>query len=152
MPHHTFIKRRLSFITHAVFITLLFTFCTGSVSDPVIDVISDNGEELLLQCESKGWYPEPEMLWLDAEGHVVSAGPTETVRGPDDLYTVSSRVTVDMRHGKRFTCRVQQNNHKTRQTHIHIYYFIEESSSFTGLITALVVVCIVIYVQKCRPI
>uniref|UniRef100_A0A3B4WZ65 Ig-like domain-containing protein n=1 Tax=Seriola lalandi dorsalis TaxID=1841481 RepID=A0A3B4WZ65_SERLL len=45
----------------------------------------------VLQCESKGWYPEPELLWLDGEGKLLSAGPTETVRGPDDLYTVSSR-------------------------------------------------------------
>uniref|UniRef100_A0A3Q1II50 Butyrophilin subfamily 3 member A2-like Ig-C domain-containing protein n=1 Tax=Anabas testudineus TaxID=64144 RepID=A0A3Q1II50_ANATE len=49
---------------------------------------------LVLKCESKGWYPEPELLWLDAEGKILSAGPTETVRGPDDLYTVSSRVTL----------------------------------------------------------
>ncbi|KAK2863314.1 hypothetical protein Q5P01_002847 [Channa striata] len=50
----------------------------GSVSVPVIEVFSGQSEELLLQCESKGWYPEPEVLWLDAEGHVLSAGPTET--------------------------------------------------------------------------
>ncbi|KAK2863352.1 hypothetical protein Q5P01_002885 [Channa striata] len=75
----------------------------------------------MLQCESKGWYPEPEVLWLDGEGHVLSAGPTETVRGPDDLYTVSSRVTVDKRHGNTFTCRVQQTNiNQTRETHIKV--------------------------------
>uniref|UniRef100_A0A3B4TG64 Ig-like domain-containing protein n=1 Tax=Seriola dumerili TaxID=41447 RepID=A0A3B4TG64_SERDU len=48
----------------------------------------------VLECKSKGWYPEPELLWLDGEGKLLSAGPTETVRGPDDLYTVSSRVTL----------------------------------------------------------
>uniref|UniRef100_A0A667YUC9 Ig-like domain-containing protein n=1 Tax=Myripristis murdjan TaxID=586833 RepID=A0A667YUC9_9TELE len=45
-------------------------------------------------CESKGWYPEPELFWLDAEGKLLSAGAPETVRGPDGLYTVSSRVTL----------------------------------------------------------
>ena len=73
----------------------------------------------MLQCESKGWYPEPEVFWLDSEGNLLSAGPTETVRGPDDLYTVSSRVTVEKRHNNNFTCRVQQNNiNQTRETHI----------------------------------
>ncbi len=41
-----------------------------------------------LQCESKGWYPQPEVVWLDGEGNVLSAGPAETVKGPDDLFSV----------------------------------------------------------------
>ncbi|XP_067380500.1 butyrophilin subfamily 2 member A2-like isoform X1 [Channa argus] len=124
----------------------------GSVSDPVIDVAPKNSEELLLQCKSEGWYPEPEVLWLDGEGNVLSAGPTETVRGPDDLYTVSSRVTVDKRHGHRFTCRVQQNIiNQTRETNIYIYYSTTDSPNATSLIfraLAFGSVCIVIFVWK----
>uniref|UniRef100_A0A7N6B5Z8 Ig-like domain-containing protein n=1 Tax=Anabas testudineus TaxID=64144 RepID=A0A7N6B5Z8_ANATE len=76
---------------------------------------------VVLQCESKGWYPEPELLWLDAEGKILSAGPTETVRGPDDLYTVSSRVTVEKRHSNNITCRVQERNiNQTRETQMHV--------------------------------
>ncbi|XP_055370105.1 putative butyrophilin subfamily 2 member A3 [Betta splendens] len=88
---------------------LLFV-CTGSVSDPSVAVVSDHDAELVLECRSGGWFPEPELLWLDAEGKLLSAGPTETVRGSDDLYTVSSRVTVDKRHSSRYTCRVQQTS------------------------------------------
>ncbi|XP_026182066.1 butyrophilin subfamily 2 member A2-like [Mastacembelus armatus] len=63
---------------------------TGSVSSPVITKISRNSRGAVeLDCESKGWYAEPEVLWLDSEGNLLSAGPTETLRGPDDLYTVS---------------------------------------------------------------
>uniref|UniRef100_A0A3Q1IE83 Ig-like domain-containing protein n=1 Tax=Anabas testudineus TaxID=64144 RepID=A0A3Q1IE83_ANATE len=81
--------------------------------------IDKDSETVVLQCESKGWYPEPELLWLDAEGKILSAGPTETVRGPDDLYTVSSRVTVEKRHSNNITCRVQQRNiNQTRETQI----------------------------------
>ncbi|XP_047454354.1 butyrophilin subfamily 3 member A2-like, partial [Mugil cephalus] len=84
----------------------------GAASSPVIEIISKSdgggggggGGGVVLQCESRGWYPEPEVLWLDAEGNLLSAGPPETVRGPDDLYTVSSRVTVDKRHNNSFTC------------------------------------------------
>ncbi|XP_055369986.1 butyrophilin subfamily 3 member A2-like isoform X2 [Betta splendens] len=82
----------------------------GSVSDPSVAVVSDHDAELVLECRSGGWFPEPELLWLDAEGKLLSAGPTETVRGSDDLYTVSSRVTVDKRHSSRYTCRVQQTS------------------------------------------
>ncbi|XP_047454131.1 butyrophilin-like protein 10 [Mugil cephalus] len=102
----------------------------GSVSTPIITVISNMSGRATLSCESRGWYPEPEVLWLDAEGNLLSAGPPETVRGPDHLYTVSSRVTVDKRHNNSFTCRVQQNNiHQTREAHIHVPdYFIVDST------------------------
>ncbi|KAG7233539.1 hypothetical protein INR49_006890 [Caranx melampygus] len=93
----------------------------GSVSSPVVQLAASNRGSMVLQCESKGWYPEPELLWLDAEGKLLSAGPTQTVRGPGDLYTVSSRVTVEKRHSNNFTCRVQQKNiNQTRDTQIHI--------------------------------
>ncbi|XP_051250669.1 butyrophilin subfamily 2 member A2-like isoform X1 [Dicentrarchus labrax] len=93
----------------------------GVVSTPIIEVVSNNNSSKVLQCESKGWYPEPEVVWLDGEGNLLSAGPTETVRGPDDLYTVSSRVTVEKRHSNNFTCRVQQKDiNQTRETHIYV--------------------------------
>ncbi|XP_075948273.1 butyrophilin subfamily 1 member A1-like [Anarhichas minor] len=92
-----------------------------AVSSPAISTIYTSSCKVVLQCESRGWYPEPEVLWLDGEGNLLSAGPTETVRGPDDLYTVSSRVTVEKRHSNSFTCRVQQRTIKqTRETHITV--------------------------------
>ncbi|XP_038558283.1 butyrophilin subfamily 3 member A2-like isoform X1 [Micropterus salmoides] len=104
----------------------------GAVSSPIIQVVSDNSSSVVLQCESAGWYPEPEVFWLDGEGNLLSAGPTETVRGPDDLYTVSSRVTVEKRHSNNFTCRVQQKDvNQTRDTHIQVTagFFRDQSSS-----------------------
>uniref|UniRef100_A0A4W6DRJ0 Ig-like domain-containing protein n=1 Tax=Lates calcarifer TaxID=8187 RepID=A0A4W6DRJ0_LATCA len=95
----------------------------GAVSSPTISLagLDKSISAVVLECESKGWYPEPEVLWLDGEGNLLSAGPTETVRGPDDLYTVSSRVTVEKRHSNSFTCRVQQNKtNQTRETKIHV--------------------------------
>uniref|UniRef100_A0A3B5B0I9 Ig-like domain-containing protein n=1 Tax=Stegastes partitus TaxID=144197 RepID=A0A3B5B0I9_9TELE len=94
----------------------------GAVSAPITTLAGTDGKGgVVLQCESAGWYPEPELLWLDGEGKLLSAGPPETVRGPDDLYTVSSRVTVEKRHSNTFTCRVQQNNiNQSRETRIHV--------------------------------
>ncbi|KAL7374711.1 hypothetical protein ABVT39_005923 [Epinephelus coioides] len=95
----------------------------GAVSSPVTSLagIDRSSSGVVLQCESAGWHPEPEVLWLDGEGNLLSAGPTETVRGPDDLYTVSSRVTVEKRHSNSFTCRVQQRNiNQTTETHIQV--------------------------------
>ncbi|KAK2899540.1 butyrophilin subfamily 3 member A2-like [Channa argus] len=112
----------------------------GSVSSPEIE-ISKLSSGVVLKCKSEGWYPEPEVLWFDVGGNVLSAGPTETVRGPDDLYTVSSTVTVDKRHGNRFNCRVQQNNiNQTRETHIHVPddFFTAQFSSSVRITISLV--------------
>ncbi|XP_031158471.1 butyrophilin subfamily 1 member A1-like isoform X2 [Sander lucioperca] len=111
----------------------LIQLVVGAVNSPFIVSINISSSGVVLQCESEGWYPEPEVLWLDGEGNLLSAGPTETVRGPDDLYTVSSRVTVEKRHSNSFTCRVQQKNiNQTRETHIHIaadFFTVPPSSS-----------------------
>ncbi|XP_035771914.1 butyrophilin subfamily 2 member A2-like [Neolamprologus brichardi] len=110
---------RAMILQHMIFCLLLIH--RGAVSFPKVTVISKNSSKVVLQCESAGWYPEPELLWLDGEGNLLSAGPTETLRGPDDLYTVSSRVTVEKRHSNNITCRVQQRNtNQSRETHIHV--------------------------------
>uniref|UniRef100_A0A8C9XF68 Uncharacterized protein n=1 Tax=Sander lucioperca TaxID=283035 RepID=A0A8C9XF68_SANLU len=126
----------------------------GAVSLPFISLAGTDRDKggVVLQCESKGWYPEPEVLWLDGEGNLLSAGPSETVRGPDDLYTVSSRVTVEKRPSNSFTCRVQQKNtNQTRETEIHVTddFFEVQSSSSVPIITGLAVslsVCIILFI------
>ncbi|XP_032382965.1 lamin-L(I) [Etheostoma spectabile] len=124
---------------------------SGAVSSPVIRLAGTDRDKggAVLQCESGGWYPEPEVSWLDAEGNLLSAGPTETVRGPDDLYTVSSRVTVEKRPSNRFTCRVQQKDtNQTRDTNPHVtndFFEVQcsSSSTITGLAVSLAV-CILL--------
>ncbi|XP_030286865.1 butyrophilin subfamily 3 member A2-like [Sparus aurata] len=113
----------------------------GAVSSPfIVRIERSSSGHVVLQCESTGWYPEPEVFWLDGEGNLLSAGPTETVRGPDDLYTVSSRVTVEKRHSNSFTCRVQQNHtNQTRETLIHVSDDIFEAQHSSGAVIALAV-------------
>ena len=58
---------------------------------------------------------------MDGEGHVLSVGPTETVRGPDGLYNISSTATMKRRNRKDFTCRVQLKDiNQSRETQIHV--------------------------------
>uniref|UniRef100_A0A671TMM5 Ig-like domain-containing protein n=1 Tax=Sparus aurata TaxID=8175 RepID=A0A671TMM5_SPAAU len=118
----------------------------GAASSPDVQK-TKNSSRVVLQCESTGWYPEPEVFWLDGEGNLLSAGPTETVRGPDDLYTVSSRVTVEKRHSNSFTCRVQQNHtNQTRETKIHVPddFFTGPSGSSSSLPVIIgLILCIV---------
>ncbi|KAL6118233.1 uncharacterized protein ACO6RY_03075 [Pungitius sinensis] len=129
----------------------------GSVSSPEV-VISKVSNGVLLECRSKGWYPEPEVLWLDTEGKLLSAGPPETLRGPDDLYSVSSSVTVEKRHDNSFTCRVQQRNiNQTRETLITVpadLFKVQTSSAIRITIFSAVcivgVVAVVLVVWRCE--
>uniref|UniRef100_A0A3Q3AWR8 Ig-like domain-containing protein n=1 Tax=Kryptolebias marmoratus TaxID=37003 RepID=A0A3Q3AWR8_KRYMA len=83
--------------------------------------LDEGSSGVVLDCKSTGWFPEPQLLWLDREGNVLPAGPPETSRGPDGLYSVSSRVTVEKRHNNNFTCRVQQKDiNQSRETHVHV--------------------------------
>ncbi|XP_035985587.1 butyrophilin subfamily 3 member A2-like [Fundulus heteroclitus] len=101
------------------FINLL----VGSVSSPTISLAGRDGSisGVMLDCSSAGWFPEPEMFWLDGEGSIMSAGAADKTRSPDGLYTVSSRVTVEKRHNNNITCRVQQKDiNQTRETHFYV--------------------------------
>ncbi|XP_078020679.1 CD276 antigen homolog isoform X1 [Epinephelus lanceolatus] len=118
----------------------------GAFSSPAVIIAEMDraGSRVVLECKSAGWYPEPEVLWLDREGNLLSAGPPETVRGPDDLYTVSSRVTVEKRHGNSFTCRVQQRNiNQTREINLQITEDILEVPSCTVRVIIISSVCVV---------
>ncbi|XP_062301371.1 butyrophilin-like protein 2 [Scomber scombrus] len=110
-----------------------------AAASPVISLAGIDRERggVVLRCESKGWYPKPEVIWLDGEGNLLSAETTKTVRGRDDLYTVSTRVTVEKRHSNNFTCKVQQNNiNQTRETYIIVPddFFNVQSSSSSAII------------------
>ncbi|XP_039457446.1 butyrophilin subfamily 3 member A2-like isoform X1 [Oreochromis aureus] len=123
------------------FIDLLVASSAVSSPDISLEGIDRDKTGVMLECKSEGWHPEPELLWLDGEGNHLSAGPTETLRGPDDLYTVSSRVTVEKRHSNNITCRVQQRNtNQSRETHIHVSdEFFELTSSSAPVIIGLAV-------------
>ncbi|XP_036842914.1 butyrophilin subfamily 3 member A2 isoform X4 [Oncorhynchus mykiss] len=94
----------------------------GAVSQPVISIVGTKDWGVVLKCESGGWFPEPEMEWLDSSGTILPAdGPPERHRDSEDRYTVRRHVTVDKTDTNRFTCRVQQTeiNH-LKETEIHV--------------------------------
>ncbi|KAF7646782.1 hypothetical protein LDENG_00182470 [Lucifuga dentata] len=120
-----------------------FQLLLSSVSSPVISLsgIDRKSGGVVLACDANRWYPEPEVFWLDGEGRVLSAGHPETLRGPDGLYAVSSRVTVEKIHGNTFTCSLRQNNiNQTRETHVHVPddFFAAPSSCAAGISVTLV--------------
>uniref|UniRef100_A0A8C9SFQ9 Butyrophilin subfamily 1 member A1-like n=1 Tax=Scleropages formosus TaxID=113540 RepID=A0A8C9SFQ9_SCLFO len=87
-------------------------------------VISDEGYKeggISLVCESKGWYPQPQVVWMDSEGHSLPAGHTETHRDSMDLFIVRRRVIVQETETNKFTCQiVQQQINEMKETITYI--------------------------------
>ncbi|XP_042185230.1 butyrophilin subfamily 3 member A2 [Oncorhynchus tshawytscha] len=117
----------------------------GAVSQPVISIDGTKDWGVVLKCESGGWFPEPDMEWLDSSGTNPPAdGPPEKHRDSEGLYTVRQHVTVDKTDTNMFTCRVHQTeiNH-LKETEIHVPDDVFPKSQvelIIGLIAAAVVV------------
>uniref|UniRef100_A0A673ZLU0 Ig-like domain-containing protein n=1 Tax=Salmo trutta TaxID=8032 RepID=A0A673ZLU0_SALTR len=90
-------------------------------SKPVVSIEGHREGGMGLLCESEGWHPQPELVWLDSKGVHLSAGPPETHRDFKGFYTVKQHVIVQETDTNRFTCRVQQSliNEKM-ETEVHL--------------------------------
>lgn len=75
-------------------------------SKPEVSIEGQKGGMALL-CVSKGWFPEPELEWLDSEGVTLSAGPSETDRDYEGFYIVKLKIPVK-ETDNLFTCRLRQ--------------------------------------------
>uniref|UniRef100_A0AAZ3P2I2 Ig-like domain-containing protein n=1 Tax=Oncorhynchus tshawytscha TaxID=74940 RepID=A0AAZ3P2I2_ONCTS len=122
-----------------------FQLIVGAVSQPVISIDGTKGMGVVLKCESGGWFPEPEMEWLDSSGTILPAdGPPEKHRDSEDLYALRRHVTVDQTDTNRFTCRVHQteiNHLKEKEIHVPDDVF---PKSHVGLIIGLLIAAAVV--------
>ncbi|XP_055777811.1 butyrophilin subfamily 2 member A2-like isoform X2 [Salvelinus fontinalis] len=77
-------------------------------SKPEVSIEGQKEGGMTLLCVSNGWFPEPELEWLDSEGVTLSAGPSETDRDYEGFYIVKLKTIVKETDINRFTCRVRQ--------------------------------------------
>ncbi|KAG7330442.1 hypothetical protein KOW79_006664 [Hemibagrus wyckioides] len=89
-------------------------------SHPLIKMESyDHSGGINLVCESSGWNPEPEVLWLNVEGVTLPAEDTQ-IHKDSEGFSVKSHITVyDRSDSNRFYCRFQQTHHRM-QTDVFI--------------------------------
>ncbi|KAI5085375.1 butyrophilin-like protein 3, partial [Silurus meridionalis] len=83
-------------------------------SHPVIMMENyDNSGGIHLVCESRGWNPEPEILWLNREGDTLPAEDTQTHRDTEGFSVKCSITVYDYSDSNRFYCRLLQKHHYT---------------------------------------
>ncbi|KAI5613815.1 butyrophilin-like protein 3 [Silurus asotus] len=71
----------------------------------------DNSGGIHLVCESRGWKPEPEILWLNREGDTLPAEDTQIHRDTEGFSVKSSITVYDYSDSNRFYCRLLQKHH-----------------------------------------
>uniref|UniRef100_A0A4W4DMY6 Ig-like domain-containing protein n=1 Tax=Electrophorus electricus TaxID=8005 RepID=A0A4W4DMY6_ELEEL len=77
---------------------------------PEITVLGTASGGVLLQCDSKGWWPVPELQWLDSEGAEVPAGVT-VFHEDDKGFNVRRSLTANSNSTNTYICRVKQGQH-----------------------------------------
>ncbi|XDV33768.1 hypothetical protein PO909_004052 [Leuciscus waleckii] len=124
-------------------------------SPPVITVDGfDRSGGFHLHCESEGWYPEPDLEWLDSEGVSLSSETTETIRNTD-RFSVKHTVTVYDSNDK-IHCRVKLRHHMLEtliKTTNNIFNFWRTSVILISVIVVLIVIAgilITVFTHKKR--
>uniref|UniRef100_A0A3B4F339 Ig-like domain-containing protein n=1 Tax=Pundamilia nyererei TaxID=303518 RepID=A0A3B4F339_9CICH len=97
----------------------------------VVMEISKVKNEIFFKCKSNGWYPEPHVFWLNSQGNQITAESTNSAKGSDGLYTVSSTVTVN----KRQTCNKKTDLEKRTEVHDELLKMTEKLMEETENIT-----------------
>ncbi|CAL8325989.1 unnamed protein product [Lota lota] len=83
------------------------------VSRPLITLTKTQSRELLLGCEARDWFPEPEVSWQDGEGGMLPSDPPETQRNRShDFYNVRTNlhITAVKRMSNVLLCRATVQN------------------------------------------
>ena len=78
-----------------------------------VDSTTHSGEFTLL-CESEGWWPEPEVQWVNCDGDALPGGDTES-QEEAELFRVKGRLTLQYNDITTFFCRVRVRDHKVEE-------------------------------------
>ncbi|XP_056608620.1 butyrophilin subfamily 1 member A1-like isoform X2 [Triplophysa dalaica] len=113
----------------------------GSV--PVITVDGFDGSGgLHLQCESKGWNPKPDLVWLNSEGVTLTSESPDTHRDDTDGFSVKHKITV-YNTDTKYYCRVRMNHHMMEAEIIPSSKMFHSWRSSVILISVAVVLCVI---------
>ncbi|KAL6455276.1 hypothetical protein MHYP_G00362710, partial [Metynnis hypsauchen] len=87
-----------------------------------VESFDETSEQFSLLCESKGWWPQPDLQWLNSKGENQTAGVLDSHR-VCDLFTVKRSFTVHKNHIDTFYCRATLGEHtKEKEIKAEVFY------------------------------
>uniref|UniRef100_A0A4W3GBH3 Butyrophilin subfamily 1 member A1-like protein n=1 Tax=Callorhinchus milii TaxID=7868 RepID=A0A4W3GBH3_CALMI len=91
----------------------------GLGSQPWIHVDGQHSDGVRLLCESSGWFPAPEVLWLDDQGNNLTTFSNWTVREDSKgLYSVKSQIEI-IHSTNKIRCLIH-NEENEQEGKLHI--------------------------------
>ncbi|XP_043915152.1 hemicentin-1-like [Protopterus annectens] len=92
----------------------------GLGSEPSLDITSYAEHTVTVSCKSKGWFPEPEILWITEKGEdLTGSSATSGECNENGLFTIQSSITVTKNSVQHLTCMVRNTwitNQKSNTT------------------------------------
>ncbi|XP_054254915.1 butyrophilin subfamily 3 member A2-like, partial [Indicator indicator] len=77
---------------------------------PSIHLKSHRKESIALSCQAEGWFPKPQLLWLDGQGQVLKeVSTTKVTTMPGGLYSVLTSISLQQSSDLEISCRVVNN-------------------------------------------
>ncbi|XP_075770137.1 butyrophilin subfamily 1 member A1-like isoform X2 [Pelodiscus sinensis] len=93
----------------------------GVGSSPFISVEDHHLGGIRVVCRTAGWYPEPEMLWKDPRGQLLSPLSETKSKGDSGLFEIQTSIIVKRNTHQNLTCCVQsQRLNQEKEATIHI--------------------------------
>ncbi|XP_067865503.1 butyrophilin subfamily 1 member A1-like [Heterodontus francisci] len=89
---------------------------------PWVHLEENNKEGLRVVCKSDGWYPEPEIWWVDGNGQVLTTqSETEFIKDSRGLIAVQSHIDITSDSVNKFSCFMQSRVlSKKQEAHLQI--------------------------------
>ncbi|CAM4617001.1 butyrophilin subfamily 3 member A1-like [Lepidochelys kempii] len=84
----------------------------GGESSIFLEDYTDQG--IGLTCRSEGWFPEPQVLWLDSKGQKRTEKPTTiNTKTPTGIYNIESAINIEPGSDNEVSCKIINNILKT---------------------------------------
>ncbi|XP_067865818.1 butyrophilin subfamily 1 member A1-like [Heterodontus francisci] len=89
---------------------------------PSLSIMQLNDSSIVYICQSKGWYPEPGIIWKDSDGNnLVPLSTVTKATGKQDLYNVDIQYRATNGASPSVTCiiqNIQKNIKKVSTAHV----------------------------------
>ncbi|XP_053908032.1 butyrophilin subfamily 1 member A1 isoform X2 [Cuculus canorus] len=80
---------------------------TVSGSSPVLSVEDYQDGGIRVGCRAAGWYPKPEILWLDAQGHQLPSLTIADSQDQDGLFEVKKSIIIQRNANRNLSCSIR---------------------------------------------
>ncbi|XP_021238287.1 CD276 antigen homolog [Numida meleagris] len=111
---------------------------------PSIFLRSPKKQSIGLTCHADGWFPKPEVIWLDSQGQIrKELSTTKEMMTPSGLYNIRSSMNLIPGSDMEVSCRIVNNLLKTMSESRVLISDIFFPSISKWLVVHLVILCVI---------